>query len=85
MYWHNVMSHDCSILIACYYVHTRSSRDGSKRVNHTYMFQNEKTKMDWIGTLRYTKLKLSTFCISTKTAGFMMVYLSSVKGPSNLH
>ena len=34
-------------------------RDGTQMVHHTYVFESEKAKQNWLSTLRYAKLKMS--------------------------
>ena len=37
------------------------SSENDRKVHHTYSFQSEKCKLDWLNNLRYAKLKLSKF------------------------
>ena len=43
----------CHVLLFCNF------RDDSGQFHHTYMFQSEKVKRDWLNTLRCAKLQMS--------------------------
>ncbi len=40
-------------------------RENDRKVQHTYAFQSEKCKLDWLNNLRYAKLKLSESPVTT--------------------